>query len=36
MDDKDLWRFQLKKKLTLFGILFCIGIIMIFVAMCNR
>ncbi|MCS3798220.1 hypothetical protein GGD38_003582 [Chitinophagaceae bacterium OAS944] len=35
MDDKDLWKFQLQKKLTLFGVLFLVGIIIIFVATCN-
>ncbi len=36
MDDKELWKFQIRKKLTLFGLLLVIGIIIIFVAICNR
>jgi hypothetical protein len=36
MDDKELWKFQIRKKLVLFGVLFLIGIIIIFVATCNR
>ena len=35
MDDKELWKFQIRKKLVLFGVLFLIGIIIIFIATCN-
>jgi hypothetical protein len=35
MDEKDLWKFQLKKKLMLFGLLLFIGICIIFIATCN-
>lgn len=36
MDDKELWKFQIRKKLLLFGLLFLTGIIIIFAATCNR
>jgi hypothetical protein len=36
MDEKDLWRFQVKKKLTLFGLLLLAGIIIIIIAICNK
>lgn len=36
MDDKDLWKFQVKKKLLLFGLLLLAGVIMIVcIATCN-
>jgi hypothetical protein len=36
MDEKDLWKFQLRKKLILFGSLFLVGMVIIFWATCNR
>ena len=36
MDEKDLWRFQIKKKLLLFGLLLLIGILIIVLIVLQR